>query len=640
MSVWQSKEIASQPGSRARSRSRARSSAFACALLLASALSLAVAASDVAAQDEDAQTTTVNGMHAPSEEKPPAKTTLRGHVAYETTGRPVRRSHIILLGESKNSGELTGMTDARGDFQVKNVSQGKYFIMVNAAGLITPLSVLDMEQLKGNNIDFEEIRKQFEEVSVDGINDKTVEVRARLGGAISGRITYQDGDPAINVHVDIVRRKDGRIGRFIANISPSSLIGFQTDDRGVYRFSGLPPGEYIVSASENIQHGDAGRGRMGGEYMSGINSLAVTYYQNATSIGSATPIKVEAGEDEKNIDITLSDRPLYTLSGIVRSRRDNRPLARAQVTLVNKDESRSVPQSMPYAEAQPVSETDEQGQWAFNEIPDGNYTLIVQPPYDIEEMATTTTTSSSDAPEQTRTIAHNRKKLILKQLDVKIGGRDVTGMLIEMTEGARISGTVTVEGGKPLPRVLIISAQPFDAESSAAARSSVDRKGNFAIDGVPGGKVYLSINSTEQTYYTKSIMMGGATYTRAPLAVQESSEIKDVSIIISSEVSTLTGHVLSSPNGAALGNAHVVLFPVDPALWNTSGLFLNGDADASGLFSVSGAPGEYLVIALRPGEASRLSEEEFFKSRAATAARVTLQANERKSLDLVAPGAN
>jgi hypothetical protein len=613
----------------------ARVAALACALVLAGMLS----AFDAFAQDAPAPPAPPQTEAGVVKETVRAKSTLRGHVAYEGTGRPVRRARVILLTRGSRGSELTGVTNSRGDFQIKNVPEGKYFIMVDAAGVVTPLSLVDLEKLNNESLDFETISKQFEEVSVDGINDKEVEVRAQRGGAISGRVTYQDGDPAVNVRVAIMRRKDGELQRFLTSVSPSVIFGYQTDDRGIYRFAGLPPGEYVVGATENIEHGDARRGvedDFMGAAMFGGNSLVMTYYQDATDARRATSIKIEAGAEEKNVDITLAERSLHTISGIVRLRRDGRPLAHAHVILSSKENTQGGTPSMPFEEFLPNSETDEMGQWSFNEIPDGQYVIIVQPVYEAPEPSPDNAESQEES--AARMVSYSRKKFSQKRQDIKVAGHDVTDLVVEMSEGARISGTVTLEGGKLAPGSVFISAQPPNEENMQLSPAMVSPNGHFTLDGLPGGKLNLYVFTPENKYYTKSILANGVDLLREPLLVQESAEINGVRIVISADSGTLKGRVLAAPGGAPLSHARIMLYPTDTGLWARPGLIITDSTDALGAFSVNGAPGEYLFIVVRDDEKTSLTGEDFIKARAASAPHVTLQANGQGSIEIIAPG--
>ncbi|HEY0006093.1 MAG TPA: carboxypeptidase-like regulatory domain-containing protein [Pyrinomonadaceae bacterium] len=597
---------------------------------------------------QEAPATTTGAADNPSAAQTPqqGKSIVRGHVVYENNGRPVRRARVFLLnseGDRNNGGpERTAMTNGRGEFQIKNVPAGKYFVMVDAAGIVTPISLVDFDQLRQDRFDFEEIKKQFEEIAVDGINNKEVEVRARRGGAISGRITYEDGDPAVNVRVNIMRSRNGQPARFLTNISPSALFGMQTDDRGMYRIAGLPPGEYTVSASENIEHGSLNNYR-GDAFMMGAfgeNSLVSTYYQNATSVRQATLIKIDAGEEEKNIDITIAERALHNIAGTVRSKGDGRPLRNARLSIENKDDA--VPQFAP--ELQTVTTTDETGQFTINELPDGVYTITVQPSYeDMSTPTTTTTTTMTETYERPQPVAPQlRKKFFPKQQEVKVAGRDVPNVIIEMPEGGRISGTVLAEEGQPLPSGLIVFAEKVGEDVGQATQSGVDQKGQFVIDGVPTGKMYLNVYfGPEARSYAKSITYNGTDLMREPLIVQEDAEIGEVRILISSDVATLSGHVLSSESDKPLSGAYVLLVPADPKQWQRrSNTRYSQPTDSEGSFTVNAGPGEYLVLLVRAGDFVRAFNEEFIRARSTTATRITLRPDEQKSLELRAPRSN
>lgn len=630
-SDWQFTELASQ------TKGTERGSRIACCALVMLAGVLTLLALDARAQEaaRPAPAAQVQ-VEAIVEEKPlPARTNMRGHVAYENTGRPVRRARVLLLNKNGRGGEKAGITDARGNFQIKGVQEGMYYIMVDAAGIVTPISMVEFDRLKDGDVQKLEIEKQFEAVSVDGINDKDVEVRVRRGGSISGRVTYEDGDPVVSARINIMRLKNGRPTRFITNISPSAFVGYQTDDRGMYRFSGLPPGEYIVSASENIDHGDSRRG-MDDEFMASIffgNALVVTYYRNGTSFRTATPVKIEGSEEENNIDITLLERPLHVISGTAVSKQGRRPLASARVSLSRKDSGPATIIEMGVAEFLPKSETDELGQWSFKDVPDGDYTITVQPPYPTE---TTTEEEVQSAPDRTTTIARSGKRLSSTQRDVKMNGEDVSDIVLELSEGARIKGTVTVERGKPLPGGAAVLAQAAGSEGSISTRGYIETSGQFVMDGVPAGRVYLDVSTPEAKYYVKSIVAGGVDLSHEPLLVQEGAEITGVRVVLSAELAMLAGRVLNSSN-EPLASAYVYLYPVDQSQWNRLEHVQSTMADAKGLFSVSAAPGEYYVIVLRPDEDSTPRGGEYIKSRIQTAPRVRLQANEQKSLDLTAP---
>jgi hypothetical protein len=584
--------------------------------------------------------TSTGAVENAQQEVAKAQSVVRGRAVYDDTGRPIRRARVLLLEIESRGSERMGNTNSSGEFQIKDVPAGSYFVMVDIAGVITPLSFVDLEEAANNKINFEEIKKQFDEVVVDGTHDVTVKVRARRGGAISGKVTYADGDPAVNVRINIMRKTDGRAVRFLTNLSPSAFFGLQTDDRGYYRVAGLPPGEYLVSASEPVDHDGDGRTQRAGDYMGafGLSSLVVTYYQGASKESAATAIQVDAGQEQNEINISLLERSLHIVSGTVVARRDGQPLRGAQVSLKSKEDRGT---DAIFSSGNSVS-TDEQGRFTFIEIPDGAYTLTVQPPYNA--MTAETAVEGQPEPEATPKPVASHRKLTTKQQDVTVSDSDVTDISITLSEGAIVSGTFTVEGGKPLPTDLHIALFPFSADHytvedlrQGTSAESVKPDGSFMIEGVSSGSFfpYVTVQPNDR-YYVKAITAGSLDLLRDPLPVGDGATINNVRVIISTDAATLSGRMLTA-TGEPVGNVAVVLIPTDPTRWRGRASYLQGNSEGNGSYSVSGAPGDYFIFLFNHYlEAANITEA-WVSERAASAPRVTLLPKERKTLNLTAP---
>ena len=84
-------------------------------------------------------------------------------------------------GEGGPGNTPSGMTDGEGYFQMKNVSGGTYYAMVNAPGVVSPLAYADFSK-KGDKEALKEAFQGFEKIVVDGINDLDVQIPAHRGG--------------------------------------------------------------------------------------------------------------------------------------------------------------------------------------------------------------------------------------------------------------------------------------------------------------------------------------------------------------------------------------------------------------------------------------------------------------------------
>ncbi len=235
-------------------------SLLACACLAAYALAPPRVAR---AQDEDEDE--APSAEAPDERKEEPKSVVYGRAVYEGTSRPVRRARVTLASRAERTRQYVGLTDANGEFRIGGVTPGHYFAFVVAGGVISPVSFIPLAELGAGAPDLyrPELRQYFDEVEVDGKGDKELTVRARRGAAIGGKVTYANGDPAINVRVHIMRRSESRLSKFMPGSSPSAFVGLTTDDRGMFRVAGLPPGEYVVGVSELADHTAGGDSRPG-----------------------------------------------------------------------------------------------------------------------------------------------------------------------------------------------------------------------------------------------------------------------------------------------------------------------------------------------------------------------------------------
>jgi hypothetical protein len=564
----------------------------------------------------------------------PAKSIVRGRVIYEDTNRPVRRARILLLRSDGGGGmEKGGVTDERGEFIVKDVAAGGYFVMVESPGIISPISSLELDDATNERTALVALRKEFDEYSVNGTNSINVQIRARRGGVITGRVTYADGDPATSAQIVILRKKDNRLVRFITGFSPSNMLALKTDDRGIYRIAGLPPGEYVLGAAEANARGDVREDFMG---VLGGGSFSVSYYQNETSVRRATTLKLEAGQEASEINITLIDRPFYTISGTVVARQGRAPV-RAHLTLQSKNEG----SGLPFMDTGASSTTDEQGRWTFADIPDGTYVIKVEPAMDTSEeeiQETSTVTDEERGPGRVTTTMPKRPSLVARQQELTVSGADLSGVTIELSEGGRLQGTIIVEGNdKQFPPGFNALLTPRDGSAALDRYGIVQPGGTFMIDKIPPGEFYLSIQQLSDKFYLKSITAGGTDLMREPFRMGSGTSVDNVRITISSEIATLQGRVISPADGKGVRGRVVLLVSSDPARWRFSGSFVPAVTDTGGDFKITAAPGSYLVITLGAGESLQSVNEAFLRTRAAGAKVVTLQPNGRETIELEAP---
>jgi protocatechuate 3,4-dioxygenase beta subunit len=115
--------------------------------------------------------------------------------------------------------------------------------------------------------------------------------------SIIGRVVDRTGNPAVQVPVSVLENTyddDGR--RQMVFVGPETN-SVKTDDRGEYRFFGLPPGEYYVRL-----HADSAVGR-----------FPAVYYPASPDRSGATSIVAKAGDELRLNPMTLVERETATV---------------------------------------------------------------------------------------------------------------------------------------------------------------------------------------------------------------------------------------------------------------------------------------------------------------------------------------
>jgi hypothetical protein len=147
--------------------------------------------------------------------------TISGRVVNES-GQPLPNATVLVRSFGALRPEQTTSTDREGRFQVSGLEPVSYQV---TAFLSAYTSLLRTDNTQGNNY---------------RIGDSVRLVMIK-GGVITGTVTTQTGEPVVGVRVraSVSGNRSGA-----TPVVPERM----TDDRGVYRIYGLPPGTYVVWA--------------------------------------------------------------------------------------------------------------------------------------------------------------------------------------------------------------------------------------------------------------------------------------------------------------------------------------------------------------------------------------------------------
>src|ERR1700738_650533 len=210
--------------------------------------------------------------------------TITGHVGNQAgekiNGAVAWALPIGIIAQSRGTS-----VDGNGNFEFEGLEAGVYNITAYVPGFVTEPPTSPDESRRYYHIG-------------DSINLTLIK-----GGVITGTVTTATNAPVVAAAVRAFRLRDANGQPDPGALQPREL---PTDDRGVYRFYGLPPGTYIVSV------GGAGR-NYGGVSANPYENDVPTYAPSATR-DTAMEIVVGSG-DEVTADIQYRGEAGQAISG-------------------------------------------------------------------------------------------------------------------------------------------------------------------------------------------------------------------------------------------------------------------------------------------------------------------------------------
>ena len=181
------------------------------------------------------------GPQAPAQPQPPPPPPtglILGRVVDAATNRPVPGAIValddvsmVMPGAALPTSQPRAMTNANGQFVFRKLPKGLFGLTVTKSGYSD--GAYGRRRPGGSQTPLE---------LDEGQRTSDVVIRMWKYGSISGTVVDEAGEPLIGVQVRaFIRRSIAGQRRFASAASAS------TDDRGVYRFSSLTPGDYVVA---------------------------------------------------------------------------------------------------------------------------------------------------------------------------------------------------------------------------------------------------------------------------------------------------------------------------------------------------------------------------------------------------------
>ena len=494
------------------------------------------------------------------------------------SGNPLAGAQVVLIPDDAQGREGTrrAKTDQDGHYLLDSLKSGYYTIQVVAPGVA--VQGHDQEGQGARRLTVQEAAK------LENINFALVP-----GGVITGRVVDSDGSPIPDLSPSLKLMDDKGRSTWFSPIPQES----RTDDRGIYRIYGLPPGRYLIA----FGIGGDGPDHFHNDIFLARGPYPVTYYPGAPDEADAKIIEVTPGREVAGIDISLTKKSLFKASGTVVDQDSGLPIAGAVVS--HWIFSGGYP-------AGPVGSvrSDSEGRFKFDRLQTGKHSV--------------------------KLYSSNAGNSFSNRVTFDVVDGDVDGLEVKVYHGLAISGTIVP--ASPSDEKLIQAIREVHAiklgtssdngtpSMDQAAQSPVAAGGTFRLAGLAPGKYKLQLANNEGGFCILYIEVPGigrmmnragfppGSFEGDPIEIAEGQtgaegqnhdpprEISGVRITIATASSVIHGQIKveggTLPEGA-LAAVSVVMLPA-----SDHSPYAGAQVDADGRFVIrSLVPGQYLIRA-------------------------------------------
>jgi len=447
---------------------------------------------------------------------------ILGRVVDAGSGRPLPGAIVSLLGAGPVSPRA--ITNAGGQFVFRKLPKGRFTLLATRPGYVD--GAYGRRQPGGSTGSIE---------LDDGQRVGDIVITMWHRAAIAGTLTDEAGEPLIGATVRLLeRRYTAGHRRFL----PSGTA--TTDDRGIYRFSALAPGDYIVgfvahqtslppevsalmrnppppsdTKGQEIMRERFSLGLMGQEVQVGstvrqIDSSAVppisndaaaavfvyptVFYPNSPTAARAAVITLESGQERDSVDLSLHPVRASRVSGAVVG--PDGPAGTISVHLfpATMDDVSELETA--------ATMTDGNGIFTLTGVIAGQYEIkvarIPRPPAPAPGTNMVTTiqvggtmmmgmSSSIDGPGPAPVPPIPDDPALYADTSINVGESNVDNVIVTLLRGASVSGHVEFDGATDRPDALALSRVPIVLERVDSRTASMPGIGG--LQSAPAGRI-------------------------------------------------------------------------------------------------------------------------------------------------------
>jgi hypothetical protein len=440
-------------------------------------------------------------------------------------------------------------TSKTGKYLLTGIASGTYDVSPSAPKLVIPNQGMSGQTGKSVTIETGE--------NVRGINFDLVST-----GSITGRVRDINGEAVKGQTVELILQGQDNYSRPFYSSEPGDHI---TNDEGVYRISGAPPGRYVVKVG--IAYGLTPPESRRKE----VVYYPETFHPDTADATKATVFEVGTGRETTDVDITVG-RPLkiYDIVGQLIIVGTGAPVANVGLEVVTTSENGKGSTQLGGAYS-----SNANGEFRIQGAMAGHYVI---------------------APENDRVSNTYGDPIAFDVRDA-----DVTGLKIPMHHASTLSGVVALEGSVAPPlenglsELLILASTSSDRLMSSTVSWPISADGSFRITGIRPGKINIFLTRTRRGPAEISLLRieRNGTELRDGIEVRVGEDVTGLRLALGAGSSVLRGEVKIEGEPLEGVNLYVLYRP-------TSGepnRFFHAELDARQHFVIKGLmPGEYELM--------------------------------------------
>lgn len=329
---------------------------------------------------------------AAAQQGDPATGSVTGQVICGDTQLPARFASVTLVevpsgpaltskpngsaGQDKTATDASGngkrflaVTGLDGSYTATHVVPGDYYAVPMMAGYAEPVSMVRAAMEAG--VDLTKPIPGIPIVHVSAGVTSRQDLMLVRGGAVSGRVLWDDGSPVPDAVVKVrparedAKKLPSQFGALDWGLDDDGEMFSRTNDLGQYRIAGLAPGKYVAVA---VVIGPVQTETHAGKTTMTESDLKLTAYApESFRRRGAKPIEVSAGREQVGEDITFNLTGTHSVSGRMVSAEDGQGISSGNVQLNDASDTALTR----------AARVDSNGNFTVRSVPSGSYQLTV-----------------------------------------------------------------------------------------------------------------------------------------------------------------------------------------------------------------------------------------------------------------------